>query len=175
MDQEHAAAIWPLTLKIKRSRASLFADQTFWSRSQMIQQATYKWLPLVLATLSCHIWCTATNHWPFYPGTCNIETLSRELTDVNGSEWFNLGTQLGVKDFTLRDIEANHRGDVQRCKREMLRIWLQSGPKNPWKTLAAALESIGRKVLAQRILQLGKCNTILPRKVKGTMCCVKRS
>ena len=114
---------------------------------------------------------------PFYPGmwgssTCNVETLSRELTDVSGSEWFNLGIQLGVKDATLRDIEANHKGDVQRCKTEMLSVWLQSGPTNPRKKLAATLENMGKKMLAQRILQLGKCNTILPQKVKGTVCCV---
>ena len=44
------------TIKIKQSRAfegmikwssTLFADQRSWSRSQTLQQATYKWLPLV--------------------------------------------------------------------------------------------------------------------------------
>ena len=104
--------------------------------------------------------------------SCNIETLSRELTDISGSEWFNLGVHLGVKDATLRDIETNHRGDVQRCKTEMLRVWLQSGPTNPWKKLAATLENMEKKVLVQRVLQLGKCNTILAQKVKGTMSCV---
>ena len=91
--------------------------------------------------------------------SCNIETLSRELTDISGSEWFNLGVQLGVKDATLRDIEANHKGDVQRCKTEMLRVWLQSGPTNPWKRLATILENMGRKVLAQSILE--QYNTVM--------------
>ena len=91
--------------------------------------------------------------------TCNIETLSRELTDISGSEWFNLGVQLGVKDATLRDIETNHKGDVQRCKTEMLRVWLQSGPTNPWKRLATILENMGRKVLAQSILE--QYNTVM--------------
>ena len=91
-------------------------------------------------------------HPTFYPGTCTIETLLEELEDISGSEWFNLGIKLGVKDSTLRDIEANHR-DVQRCKREMLRAWLQSGPTNPWTKLATTLECMGRKVLAQKILE----------------------
>ena len=58
---------------------------------------------------------------------------------------------------------------------EMLSVWLQCGPTNPWKKLATTLENMGKKVLAQRVLQLGKCNTILPQKVKGTMSCVKKS
>ena len=89
----------------------------------------------------------------FYPGTCTIETLLEELTDISGSEWFSLGIKLGVKDSTLRDIEADHREDVQRRKTEMLRVWLQSGPTNPWKELATALERMGSKVLAQKILE----------------------
>ena len=51
--------LWPL--KIKRSRASegtikrssiLFADQKIWSRSQTLLQVTYKWLPLVIGSVS---------------------------------------------------------------------------------------------------------------------------
>ena len=89
----------------------------------------------------------------FYPGTCTIETLLEELTDICGSEWFNLGIKLGVKHSTLTDIEASHRGDVQRCKTEMLCAWLKSGPTNPWKKLATTLECMGNKVLAQKILE----------------------
>ena len=130
---------------------------------------------MILAALSCHLVYSNIYHLPFCPGTCNIEILARELTDISGQEWFTLGIQLDVKDATLKDIEANHRGDVQRCKMEMLSVWLQSGPLNPWKKLATTLENMGKKVLAQRVLQLGKCNTILPQKVKGTMSCVKKS
>ena len=63
---------------------------------------------------------------------------------------------------------------MQRRKTEMLRVWLQSGPTNPWKKLATTLERMGKKVLAQRVLQLGKYNTILPQTVKGIMSCVKK-
>ena len=88
----------------------------------------------------------------FYPDTCTVETLLKELTDISGSEWFDLGIQLNIKDSTLRHIEADHR-DVQRCKTEMLRVWLQSGPTNPWKKLATVLEYMGNTVLAQKILK----------------------
>ena len=67
----------------------------------------------------------------------------------------------------LRNIEANYKGDVQRRKTEMLRVWLQSGPTNPWKELATALERMGRKVLAQSLLE--KYNVM---KGDGTVWCV---
>lgn len=108
------------------------------------------------------------NQLTFHPGTCDIENLSRELADISGQEWFNLGIQLGIKDSILRNIETNHR-DVQRCKTEMLGVWLQNDPTNPWKKLATTLENMGKKVLAQRIVQLGKCNTVVPQTVKGTL------
>ena len=94
-------------------------------------------------------------HPTFYPDTCRctIETLLEELTDVSGSEWFDLGFKLGVKHPTLKNIEANYKGDVQRCKTEMLNGWLQRGPTNPWTKLATTLESMGNKVLAQKILE----------------------
>ena len=101
---------------------------------------------------------------------CNIETLARELTEISGQEWFNLGIQLGVMDATLRDIDANHKGDVHRCKTEMLRVWLQSGPSNPWKELATTLEDMGKKVLAQSLLE--KYNTVM--KGEGTVRYVKK-
>ena len=50
----------------------------------------------------------------------------------------------------------------------MLGVWLQNDPRNPWKKLATTLENMGKKVLAQRIVQLGKCNTVVPQTVKGT-------
>ena len=86
-----------------------------------------------------------------YPGT--IKTLLEELEDISGSEWFKLGHWLGVKNSTLRDIEADHKGDVWRCKREMLCAWLQSSPTIPWVKLATTLKCMGNEVLAQKILE----------------------
>ena len=66
-DQEHMAAISPLTLEnqaIKGLRREWSSDQAHflpiktWSRSQMLQQVTYKWPPLVkhgCANLGNHI------------------------------------------------------------------------------------------------------------------------
>ena len=91
----------------------------------------------------------------FHPDTCTcaIDSLLEELTDISGSEWFGLGIKLGVKHSTLKNFEANYKGDVQRCKTEMLNAWLQSGPTNPWTKLATTLECMGNKVLAQKILE----------------------
>ena len=108
---------------------------------------------LSCSELSCMVYSNYYRPWTFHPGTCNTETLSRELTDISGQEWFDLGIQLGVTDASLRNIEANHKGDVQRCKTEMLRVWLQSDPTNSWKELATALERMGKKVLAQSLLE----------------------
>ena len=100
---------------------------------------------------TCNTTVNAILYPTFYPGT--ITTLLEELEDISGSEWFNLGSRLGVKIFTLKDIEANHRRDVQRCKTEMLHAWLQSGPTNPWMDLATTLKCMGNEVLAQKILE----------------------
>ena len=110
----------------------------------------------------------------FYPGTSTIERLLKELTDISGSKWFNLGIKLGVKDSTLRDIEANHREDVQRCKREMLHAWLQSGPTNPWTKLATALKYMGNEVLAQKILEKYTTPQYHSKTIKVLLCAALR-
>ena len=56
---------------------------------------------------TCNTAVNAILYPTFYPGT--IKTLLEELEDISGSEWFKLGHWLGVKDSTLRDIEANHK------------------------------------------------------------------
>ena len=106
-------------------------------------------------------------HPTFYPGTCTIETLLEELSDISGSEWFNLGTHLGVDISTLKDIDANYR-DVQRCKTEMLHVWLQRVLTNPWTKLATALKHTKNEVLAQRILE--KYNTVMPKSDSERYC-----
>ena len=84
----------------------------------------------------------------------DIKTLIEELEDVSGAEWFDLGIKLKVKPEKLKDIEANYRGDVRRCKTEMLQVWLEGDhTSTPVKTLTAALETMGKRVLAQRIQQ----------------------
>ena len=47
-------------------------------------------------------------------------------------EWTTLGDCLGLKAHSLKTIEEEQRGKIERCKREMLVHWLESS-KNPTK------------------------------------------
>ena len=43
-------------------------------------------------------------------------------------QWFSLGIHLGLSYSTLKTIELNHGGQVERCRIEMLNVWLK-GPE----------------------------------------------
>ena len=44
-------------------------------------------------------------------------------------QWFPLGIHLGLSHPTLKTIEENQRGQVERCKIDMLDLWLK-GPED---------------------------------------------
>ena len=44
-------------------------------------------------------------------------------------QWFSLGIRLGLSHPALKTIEENQRGQVERCRIDMLDLWLK-GPKN---------------------------------------------
>ena len=78
------------------------------------------------------------------------------VKEVDEFTWMDLGTLLGIRQHTLRQIQGKYRGCVERCKSEMLETWLQ-GEKNAkeqtWSTLVIALKEMQRKDLAERIEQ----------------------
>ena len=71
------------------------------------------------------------------------------------SNWFSLGLDLGVSYHTLQRIEEEKRGDIERCKTEMLAAWLQQQDNvsqvgaPSWSVLRRALGDIGENELAK--------------------------
>ena len=83
---------------------------------------------------------------------CNV---LREISDF--SDWFHLGTCLGLRAHTLATIRETHVADPGSCKAVMIERWLQGmddvssvgGPS--WQQLADVLEDIGQVCKAQKI------------------------
>ena len=67
------------------------------------------------------------------------------------ADWFQLGVNLKLRHSSLKNIEADygHRG-VERCMTEMLELWLKDSSAS-WDKLVAALSSMDRRTLAQRL------------------------
>lgn len=65
------------------------------------------------------------------------------MTEVTAADWFKLGVQLELRPARLKEIERNYPQDAQRCKTEVLNMWLQNAPEVSWKNLAQAVEAMG--------------------------------
>ena len=62
-------------------------------------------------------------------------------------QWFELGLQLGLDYFKLKEIEKNN-SEVQECLREMLAVWLKGqGGECTKHTLRTALLNIGCNII----------------------------
>ena len=72
-----------------------------------------------------------------------------ELKDVDN--WFVLGIFLGVPVKQLQKIESSHRGDLERCKIDMLQYWLDNNVTPSWKDVVRALEQTNQIVLAETV------------------------
>ena len=79
------------------------------------------------------------------------------LKSVN--DWQFLGLYLGLLDPTLEQIESDNRGNVEQCKRKMLRAWLKRQYNvlkfgvPSWSVLQAALRKIGENEVADQLTQ----------------------
>ena len=65
------------------------------------------------------------------------------------AEWYDLGLQLGLPDYTLRPIGSNP--DIEGRLRMMLSKWLDYDPEASWEKLANALNTMGKNVIAANI------------------------
>ena len=77
---------------------------------------------------------------PTAQATLTLNTLTRELKSV--TNWYLLGVELGLKRYQLTEIESNHRGDVRRCKAEVLSCWLDNTTAPTWKAVVEALDQM---------------------------------
>jgi len=78
-----------------------------------------------------------------------VKNLSSELTLV--ADWYQLGIKLGLVPAKLHQIEKDHPGDTERCKVEVVDVWLQSTPGASWKHIVIALTEMGNLSTAERI------------------------
>ena len=77
--------------------------------------------------------------------------IENELREITVEDWFPLGIQLGLRPATLRGIQKKYHRHTERCK-EMLDLWLHNAPEVSWKSLAQAVEALGRYTsLAQKL------------------------
>ena len=118
------------------------------------QQMNYVSLSFFDALLNCFLKFTFIS----FLGVINIKDILKALKQgsFSSSKWYPLGIHLGLLPATLKDIEANHRGDVRRCLAECLESWLNKGDHCTWDSLADALETIGENATAKEIRQRSK-------------------
>ena len=60
---------------------------------------------------------------PLHTGIDDLAKIKMALKDFN--DWQSLGLQLGLIHPTLKRIEEEQRGVIDKCKTEMLAAWLQ--------------------------------------------------
>ena len=79
----------------------------------------------------------------------DLRQLIAELSDV--VNWFKLGISLGIEHSHLKKIEADHKGDTERCKMEMLVFWINNDGNASLEKLTRALEEIDCRNLARHL------------------------
>ena len=67
------------------------------------------------------------------------------------TKWHELGLELVDSHSALKQIEANHRNDVNTCCRMMFDKWLERTPDASWSQLVTALCEIEMKSAADVI------------------------
>ena len=78
-----------------------------------------------------------------------LKNLFNAVVDVD--EWHILGIELNIPHYVLKGIEEKYFRDVQRCKSEMLAMWLKREPHASWQTLFKALQRTDYNRVALRI------------------------
>ena len=79
----------------------------------------------------------------------DLKKVVADLKDV--TEWFLLGISLGIDSNDLKKIESKFKGDIERCKVEMLQFWSENCRDASVTTLTIALENCDRRNLARQI------------------------
>ena len=59
--------------------------------------------------------------------------------------------KLGLEDHELSAIEKNFRGDIARCKHEVLSRYLRNDKLPTWKAIIDALQLMGQHTVASKI------------------------
>jgi hypothetical protein len=70
-----------------------------------------------------------------------VKNLSNVLVEV--MEWDQLGINLDLKPFKLKEIGKNKPGDIAGCRLALIDLWLRSDINASWQKLTEALEKLG--------------------------------
>ena len=80
----------------------------------------------------------------------DVKTLCSELANI--VEWKKLGLNLGIQNFELTKIQANHPNEgCDGWKRETFSLWLQKTPSASWSDVVEALRQMGENSVVERI------------------------
>ena len=77
--------------------------------------------------------------------TPKMRDLNRYVTNKYAADWKDIGTELGLKDNIVDNIEKNNRSIVQDCLKDVLKKWLKLTPNATWRTLEIALTNVRRQ------------------------------
>ena len=83
------------------------------------------------------------------PAPPTLKELSNALDAV--VDWHSLGVKLGLEGHELSAIDKTFRGDIARCKHEMLICCSRSGKLPTWKAIIDALHLMGQHTVASKI------------------------
>ena len=86
---------------------------------------------------------------PTTSATPTLKELSNALDSV--LDWHSLGFKLGLEGHELSAIDKTFRGDIARCKHEMLICCSRSGKLPTWKAIIDALHLMGEDTVASKI------------------------
>ena len=81
-----------------------------------------------------------------------LRVLLEELRSV--TDWFTLGTLLGVEHSKLTQIQAEYANFphvLNRCKIELFSYWLDMCHNPTWDMVANALDGIGAEAVARNV------------------------
>ena len=85
-----------------------------------------------------------------------LKELLKELKKVE--KWFVFGIFLDVPVDQLEKIKSSHhQRDLERCKIDMLRYWLDNNVSASWKNVVQALKQTDQLVLAATVKQTYLC------------------
>ena len=93
----------------------------------------------------------------FLPTAPTLQELSNELKSVEN--WHLLGIKLGLHGYQLREIEQNYSRDGQRCKTEVLDLWLRNAKNSTWEAIAEVLSLMKECVVADEIRKKYCCSS----------------
>ena len=100
--------------------------------------------------------------------TKDLDAILKQLELFPKSKWEEFGIKAGIYSAKLRDIEANHSNDCEKCFRECLFLWLERADKvdekgmPTWLKLVGIFEEMGYKALADEIRNnKGQNNNVL--------------